>query len=437
MTTRQDQLPYGIGRFSLGYLLLVGILVVALAWGVYAYGYEYSAGMVVTGLRNIGPMGGATWGLYVAFIIYFVGVSFSGITTAALIRLLHLEHLRAVSRMAELLAVISLILAALTVLADLGQPIRGIVNLFIYARPQSPFFGTFTLVISGYLFASLVYLYLDGRRDAAILARKLGGKGGLLASFYRWWAAGYRDTPAERQRHDRASFWLAIAILPLLVIAHSTLGVVFGLLAGRPGWYTALQAPAFVVMAGVSGLGLLAVVAAVLRRTLNTGGQPALTDQVFRTLGIFQVVLILTYLYFTAVELLTATYAGYQEETRVTLALLTGDYAWLFWGSVASLVLALVFLLLPFAPALRGSIVASTVISGILANLAAIGKRFLIVVPSQTHGMLLPYGAGSYAPTWVEYSVIIGLFALGALLYALFIKVFPIMELPASGEGGH
>jgi Ni/Fe-hydrogenase subunit HybB-like protein len=46
---------------------------------------------------------------------------------------------------------------------------------------------------------------------------------------------------------------------------------------------------------------------------------------------------------------------------------------------------------------------------------------------------LLPYGPGFYAPTWVEYSIIVGLFALGALLYALFVKVFPIMDVPEEG----
>ena len=76
------------------------------------------------------------------------------------------------------------------------------------------------------------------------------------------------------------------------------------------------------------------------------------------------------------------------------------------------------------------------VTAGVLVNLAAIGKRYLIVLPSQTHGTLLPYGAGSYSPTWVEYSVIVGLFALGTLAYMLFVKVFPIMEVEKNRERG-
>jgi hypothetical protein len=56
--------------------------------------------------------------------------------------------------------------------------------------------------MSGYLFSSLVYLYLDSRRDAAVCARTPG----RLQGFHRLWAAGYRDTPAERARHRRVSF---------------------------------------------------------------------------------------------------------------------------------------------------------------------------------------------------------------------------------------
>ena len=64
-----------------------------------------------------------------------------------------------------------------------------------------------------------------------------------------------------------------------------------------------------------------------------------------------------------------------------------------------------------------------------LVNAGALGKRYLIVVPSQTHGQLLPYDVGSYSPTWVEYGVAIGLFSLGAAAIAIFMKIFPIIEL--------
>jgi len=413
---RWERLPYGVGQFSWRWYLFVVGLMAVVGWAAYAYSVQLREGLVVTGLRDWGTMGGATWGLYIAFLDYFVGVS-SGIVVAALIRLLRLEFLRPLSRAAELMAIISLLMGILSILPDVGQPLRALINLPLYARPQSPLYGDFTLIVAGYLFASLVYFYLAGRRDAAILAQKKTP----LQWFYRLWAAGWRDTPQERARHERVSFFLALAILPLLVTAYSTLGFIFGLMVGRPGWFSALQAPGSVVMAGVSGVGMLILIAAFLRRAL--GETERLSERVFGWLSTFLMVLVLVYLYFMVVELLTSTYTGHSHEVQLTLSLLWGEYAWLYWGAVGALVGSVL------VPLLWRSSIASAVVAGLLVNVAAIAKRVLIVVPSQTHGGLLPYGTGSYTPTWVEYSIVVGLFALGTLLYSIFVKVFPIMEI--------
>lgn len=427
MTNHTDRLPYGVGRFTGGWKILIIILLSIMGLGAYAYSQQLIEGEVVTGMRNLGTMGGSTWGIYIAFLVYFIGLSFTGISIAALIRLLDLEQLKPIARMAETLTVISLILGALSIIVDVGQPLRAFVNLFRYARPGSPFFGTFTLVIAGYLFASQIYLYLDGRRDAAILAQIPG----RLQGFFRLWAAGYQDTPVEQERHKKSSFWLAVAIVPLLITAHSTLGFVFGLLVGRPGWNSALQAPEFVVLAGVSGIGLLIVIAATLRKAL--GAQEKLNLDIFKWLSNFLMLLIVIYLYFMSVEWLTSTYTAHQSEQDVATALLTGEYSWLFWLTVVFLVVPFVLLAGQFI--FRRYRMSWIVLSGILVNIAAIIKRYLIVVPSQTHGTLLPYGTGAYNPTWVEYCVILGLIALGTLLFVLFIKVFPIMEVPEIVEG--
>lgn len=423
-----ETLPYGLGRFSAPWLLVSALAAGATGLGLYAYYRQYTEGEVITGLRDIGTMGGTPWGLYVVFIAYFVGVSFAGIILAALIRLMNLYFLKPVARMAEVLTVIALICAAGSVLADLGDPIKGLLNLPRYARPGSPLFGTFTLVISGYLFASLVYLYLDSRRDAMVCARVPG----RLQRLHRLWAAGYRDTPAQRERHSTASFWLAIAIVPLLVTAHSTLGFVFGLQIGRPGWHSALQAPSFVIMAGVSGTGLLIVAAAIMRRPL--GEQERLDEKLFRWLNNLLLVLILAYLYLWIVETLSSVYQGGEHEVEVTRALFTGEYAVFSWLVLAQLLLSLALLVVQFFR--PGFALFAGVTAGVLVNAAAILKRYLLVVPSQTHGQLLPYSPGHYSPTWVEYCVVIGLFGIGTLLFIGFAKTFPIVHLPEVKEKG-
>lgn len=420
----QEKLPYGVGRISAGWLGLAVAAIALIIAGIVAYSRQLADGEVITGLRDIGSGGGATWGLYIVFLIYFIGVSFGGICIAALIRLLKVQELRPIARMAELITVISILLGALVIIADLGQPLRGLFNLFLYARPGSPMFYTFTLVMSGYLFASCVFLYLAGRKDAAILAKQPG----RLQGFFRLWAAGYKDTPEQIKRHRRASWWLALAILPLLVVAHSVLGFIFGNQAGQAGWFSALQAPGFVVLAGISGIGMVLMVAAVIRKVLHLEQQ--INIYAFRWLGNLLMVMTVVYIYFTLMEVLTARYAGPQGENVVYESLLSGEYAWAFWLAMALFVVSF-FVLLTQSIA-RSYSIALIVLTGVLVNIAAIVKRYVIVVPSQTQGNsnILPYLDGSYSPSWVEYMVIIGLIGLGILLFSVFMKIFPIIEIP-------
>jgi molybdopterin-containing oxidoreductase family membrane subunit len=418
----QDLQP--LPRTRLAWLIAVGLALAGIAFGVYAFSVQWREGLIVTDHRNPGH-GGAAWGLYVGFYVYFVGVSFAGITIAALCRLFNIEALRPLSRLAELLTISALLVGAAAIVIDLGRPLDGLIKLPRFANPQSPFFGTFTLVVSGYLVSSVVYFLLAGRADAAAMARTARGP---LRWFYLAWASGYRDTPAEQTRHRRVSYWLAITILPLLVVAHSTLGFIFGIQSGRPGWYSALQAPAFVIMAGVSGIGMVIVVGAGVRRLC--GIRDRIPDASLRWLGNLLWVLALVYLYLMLVEELTATYAAPEADRHVAHEITKGTFAPMFWLTVGCLLLTF---LIPFTLYLRRKIsVPWLVAAGLLANVAAIVKRFLIVVPSQTHGALTPLEAPlpQHVPSWVELGVIAGLFGGVALIILVFVRVFPIVPTP-------
>ncbi|MBI4564704.1 MAG: polysulfide reductase NrfD [Planctomycetes bacterium] len=414
----------GVGRFGTRWWAFSAMLAAVVTASVAAYARQLARGLEVTGLGNIGS-GGAPWGLYITFDVYFVGVSFAGITLAALIRLFDLSKLRPVSRMAELLTIVSLMMGALSVIVDCGRPLEALVNIPRFARTASPFFGTFSLVVGGYLFASLVYFFLSGRSDAAACAQPKA----WLRGFHRLWASGYQGSPAEKRRHHCASFWLALTILPLLVTAHSTLGFIFGIQGGRPGWFSALQGPSFVVMAGLSGTGLLIVMAAVLRRSLRLEAHYG--PPVFRWLGNLLMVLTMIYLYFMIAEELTATYASPYAESKVAHARTLGVYAPLYWTIVAFLAGTVAILFIQFVHG--GASIAWTAAAGLLGNVAAVLKRYLLIVSPQTHGLFVPT-EGSYAPSGVEIAVILGLLALGALFITIFVKVFPIVPLAGSGH---
>lgn len=429
-TTRlpKDRLPYGVGHIGRGWAILAVIAAVMLFVGIYAYTRQLIDGEVVTGLADIGTGGGATWGLYVIFMVYFIGVSFAGVSIAAIIRLFNVEHLRPVVRIALLITTICIFLGALLVIIDLGQPLRGLANLWLYARPGSPLFYTFTLVISGILFATLVYLFLSSRKDAAICAKTPG----KLQWFHRSWAAGYEDTRGERARRKRVSWLLAIAILPLLVIEQLVGGFVFGFQGGQASWFSALRGPEFLVLAGVAGIGLVIVVTAIVRKVLKLEQQ--ISPSVFRWLGNLLWIMTAIYLCLLIAEVFTATYASPGAEQRSYELILFGKFAWAFWLSAVFLAFILISLFTQWVSG-RYSI-PLIILAGVLANVANILRRYVKIVPSQTDGTLLPYEAGSYSPTWIEYAVILGLIGLGILLFIGFMKVFPILEIPEKKEGG-
>ena len=401
-----------------GWYALVAIALAGIILGVYAYSLQFRHGYIVTHLRNPGR-GGAAWGLYIAMDVYFVGISFAGITVASIARLFKIHALEPVTRLAELLTIAALLAGACVVMADLGRPGHGLVNLPMLARPSSPFFGTFTLVVAGYLFSSMVAFFVTGRRDAARMVRE-GPP--ALRWFYRAWASGYRFTAAEHARHGRTTFWLAITILPLLVCAHSTLGFIFGIQAGRPGWYSALQAPGFLVLAGASGTGMLILAAVVLRRML--GLRDKIPDSAIHWLGGFLWLLALVYLYFTIVEELTASYAGPRLDRHVAHQVVTGHYSISFWVAIGCLFLAF---FIPFLQYLRAKpSVTGIAIAAALVNVGAVVKRLLIVVPSQTEGSYLPLEEGTYSPSWIEWSIMAGAASLVLLIILVFARIFPL-----------
>jgi molybdopterin-containing oxidoreductase family membrane subunit len=417
----QRGLPQGVGHLTAAWKAFIVVALAVVALGLYSYWHEASNGMIVTSMRSTGTMGGATWGLYIVMVEYFIGVSLAGVAIAAVARVFRIAELRPITRIAELLTVGSLMVGLLAVVIDLGHPIRGIINMMLYARPQSAFFGTFTLVAGGVFLTSLAYLYLGGRRDAA----KIAATPSRLQWFHRLWAAGYTGTSEEQERHNRVMFWLSVGIVPLIVIALSTEGLVFGIQVGRPGWFGSLQGPDFLVLAAASGLANLLVLTAIVRRVL--GDWNRIGVGVFRWLGHFLLAASAIALYFMVVELFTLLYATPADERLLADALLKGAYSWIFWLSLGLMALGLALVIWQAATAKWR--IGPLVVASVAISTAALAERYLTVIPSQTHATLLPYETGSYFPNWVEFGVVAGLFALGALLIGLFMKAFPIIPM--------
>lgn len=421
----EHRLLYPLSHTSKWYYLILLVLLAGVAWMVFAWITQLQEGLVVTGMRDI--PGGAPWGIYIVNFIFFIGIAHAGIAVAAGIRLFKLRDYIPIGRMAELLTVFGLMMAGLSILFDLGRPDR-IFNMILYFPERlgsSPLIWEVTAILT-YLVVSITYLYIEMREDLARLTEKVwcGWLYRILIPLY---------VASERERTERIIWWASIFIIPIMVMVHSAVAWIFGLMVSRPGWYSALLAPYFLLGAVLSGLAAIVVVAAIYRRLYDW--QDLIKPKVFRGLGKILCWFSLLYIYFLLSEFLTVKFAGPSAEAKVSLMVTNGPYAWIYWLQLAALAVAagIFFVNTAFSSIFR---VWTTVFASALVVLTLWVTRFLIIIPSLTRPQL-PYPTGSYTPTWVEWSLVGGTFVLMPLFYMLFTKFFPIVsvtEMERAGE---
>lgn len=406
-----------------GFYLLVSLLVAVVLWFVVAYVTQLRGGLVVTGLRDLGlPWSGAPWGLYISTFVWYVGLAHGGIAVSAAARLLKLEKYHSIARIAEVLTIITLLMAGANIVIDLGRPDRVFNMLAFYGTRvwQSPLVWDFTVILT-YLTLCVTYLYLTMREDLAALKDRFP----RLNWLYKPLLVGY--SPSEKPKVEQIAWWLALTIIALMVLLSG--GVIpwlFGLMGSRVGWYGAVQGPYFLTGALTSAVAGVIIVAAALRKAYQWDEE--IKPEIFRHLGVILGVLVGFYLWFILHEQMAMRYAGPEEELRLSDALLTGRFAPVYWPMLIAgffLPAAYLFIQTVRPKAFRIGVVA---FCAVLIVAALWVKRLLIILPSLLYPRL-GYPAGSYSPTWVEWSVLAGTLAIACLLYMAFVKLFPIMEI--------
>ncbi len=92
-------------------------------------------------------------------------------------------------------------------------------------------------------------------------------------------------------------------------------------------------------------------------------------------------------------------------------------------------------------PLMKAHPIATLTTASILVNIAMWFKRYIIVVPTLYNPRIpiqaVPWEWAHYLPTWVEWSITAGAFALFVLLYSLFSKLFPVISVWETSEETH
>ena len=414
MTHSEAVLFGALMKSGRGYYGFLVFLVAVIAWGVYAYSLQLRYGLVVTGMRE--PV---LWGLYISNFVFFIGISHAGTLISAILRVTNAEWRRPITRMAEAITVMAISVGALFPIIDLGRPDR-IPNIFIFGRIQSPILWDFASIFT-YLTGSLIYLYLPLIPDIAEVRDKLPGASRWKKFLYSKLSLGWIGSKSQKTALQKGIGAMAIIIIPVAVSVHTVVSWIFAMTLRVP-WDSALFGAFFVAGAIFSGIAILIVVMAILRRAYHLGEY--VTEKHFVYLGYLMAAFAAIMIYANISELLTH---GYKLEEGVEFhfrQLFLAEFAPLFWfyllgGLVAPIVIAL----LPATRNVRGMVVAA-----ILVTFAMWIERFVIVVTG-LRVPLMPYEPADYLPTWIEWSLLAAGLALFALLITIFSKVFPIIAV--------
>jgi molybdopterin-containing oxidoreductase family membrane subunit len=412
-----------VGR--MGRLWIAGLSAVCVT-ALVAWIYQLVNGLRVTDMRNY-----VSWGAYMTNFVFFIGISHAGTLISAILRVTDAGWRRPITRMAEAITVIALLVGASMVVIDMGRPDR-VLNLLLHGRFQSPILWDLVSVTT-YITGSFLYLYVAMIPDMPILAQaaREAGRSKRLVRLYELLSLGYRETPEHRRRLARALGAMAVIIIPVAVSVHTVVSWVFGMTL-RPGWHSTIFGPYFVIGAIFSGTAAIITAMALFRRAYHL--ELYLRPEHFHKLAKILLALSLLYAYFTLSEYLTTWYGGAATELRL-LDRLAGDTAFgmAFWLWAAfGLFVPIALLLFPSRRSLPSIVTAS-----VLINIGMWLKRYLIVVPTLETPYLPASSAGitpHYFPSVVECTITAGAFAAFMLLFTLFSRLFPILSIWETAE---
>ena len=191
--------------------------------------------LIYTGVGVWGNRSPIFWGWPIVNFVFWVGIGHAGTLISAILFLFRQEWRTSINRAAEAMTIFAVICAGLFPGIHIGRvwafywlfPVPT-EHLAMWPNFRSPLLWD-VISIGLYFTACTVYLYVPLLPDLALI-RDSGIKAPRL---YRFLAAGYRDTPPQRARLERAIGILSIIVIPIAVSVHTVIGWIFAMTLRR------------------------------------------------------------------------------------------------------------------------------------------------------------------------------------------------------------
>ncbi len=403
------------------------IAVIGFGVGLYGMFLRFTTGDRLTDYGSYIP-----WGLWVAFYIYFIGLSAGSFLLSTLVYVARIEKLEKIGKLALFTAFGCLVAALLSIWMDLGHMARvGNVLLHMNLSSMMSWMG---ILYSSYFGIVIIELWFALRSDLVKTAKTGSGGSRTLA---RLLSFGSSDISAEARAADHAKLRvLGIIGIPLAIAFHGGVGALFGVIQARPHWNTPLMPITFLI-------GALASSGALLTAVVYIWGPDKSKEQlndIMRFLGKIVLALVLFDFLLEISEFLIGLYSMVPAERLPLEAILHGHFWYVFWivHLLIGVVIPVIILFARAVPKGRPDKPAGGLIAFacLLVAVTFIAVRFNIVIPAQINPEIpgLQYafsGPGlkfTYLPTTMEWLVSTWVTSFGVLLFLIGEKLLPIVN---------
>ena len=226
------------------YWMWLAFLGFFIAIAVVCYLRQYFYGLGLTGMsRDI------SWGLYISQFTFLVGVAAGGVMLVLPYYIHNFKAFGRITILGEFLAIASLLMCMMFIMADLGQPLRGL-NVLFYPTPNSMLFWDMC-VLWGYL---------------------------ILNALCGWVIL----TAERKQVHPPKWIYFFVYLsIPFAFSIHTVTAMLYCGLPGRHFWLSAIIAPRFLASAFAAGPALIVVMALILKKVAHfDAGKEAINKMV-------------------------------------------------------------------------------------------------------------------------------------------------------------
>lgn len=384
---------------------------------------------LVNGLNPVAFGSYVPWGLWVAFYLFFLGLSAGAFLVTILTYLLEIKPFRGIGPLSAFMVLVCLFCELFFILLDLGSMHRAFYQFFLSPSFSSLLTWMFILFnLMGIIYTLKTYFLVRGD-----IIQGAPHQTGLLRSIYRILSFGrtaYDD--AMRTADEHRVHRLAWFSLPIGLLFYATNGAFFAILINRPIWNSALTPLLFVVAALLSGGALVAFLTYVF---VDNGA--GLRDTLMKYLGRSILFLLCLFLVLEAMQFFVGYQTGRTDIVTSLNHITVGPAWWIFWVVHLCIGSLIPLALLTFGG--RSSKAAATACFLIFVTFIAVRYNFIIpdLAVYKLEGLEFVFRharlSTDYIPNLNEWLVSIWIISAGLLAFLLGTRYLPIVNAKLGG----